>query len=85
MPRVHAPHGVVADAEPVDHAGPEALDHDVGASRRAAGTRRGPRRRLQVEQHALHAAVPAVRVERRHDLHARRASAAARPSRRVAP
>ena len=38
---VHRVHRLVADAEPVDDAGPEALDHDVGASPRGAGTRRG--------------------------------------------
>ena len=33
MPRVHRAHRVVADAEAVDDAGPEALDHHVGARR----------------------------------------------------
>ena len=33
--RVHRPHRVVADAEAVDDAGPEALDHHVGAGRQA--------------------------------------------------
>ena len=45
----------------------------ITTSARAASRRNASRPGgvLQVEQHALHAAVAAVRVERRHDLHAR--------------
>ena len=41
--RVHGAHVVVADAQAVDHAGSEALEHHVGGGGQVAGTRRGPR------------------------------------------
>ena len=57
-------HRRVADAEPVDHAGAEALDHDVGRS--------GQRQErlpsvviLEVDQDPAHAAVAAVGEELR--------------------
>jgi hypothetical protein len=59
---------LVADAEPVDRAGTEALDHHVGGGRQLEEGSL-PRVGFEVEEGPLHVAVPAVRVEGRHDLH----------------
>ena len=40
-PRVDLPQRLVADAEAVEHAGPEGLEHDVGVARRGAAAPRG--------------------------------------------
>ena len=67
-PGVVLAHGVEADAEPIDDAGAEALDDDVGA--RGEAQERVPAfGRLEVEEHALHLAVGAVGEEHGHDLH----------------
>ena len=50
----------VVEAEARHHPWPEVLDEDVGACRPAAGTRRAPRRLLQIEHHARLAAVDGV-------------------------
>jgi len=92
--RVHLLHVLEADPEPRDDPRAEALDHDVGALREPQ--ERGlPRRRLQVEPHALRAAAARIGEEaglelhaaplrRRADLHDRRAVVAedARAARR---
>ena len=67
--RVQLLDGRVADAEPVDDSGPEALDHHVGGGgqrQECVATRVG----LEVELGAQHVPVTGVRVERRSDLDA---------------
>ena len=67
MPRVDAPHVVVADPQPVDDPGTEALDDDV---RRGGETqKRGLAVRiLEIDLYALHVPIGAVGVVRRFYL-----------------
>ena len=79
---VHGAHVGVADAEAVDHTRPEALDHHVGACRRAAGTHRV---RMRPSGRAAPVPCPGDRCTRRTAARSARptASAAGRPSRRA--